>query len=1618
MSFKSILAAVFFLLLSTVLFSQNLTFDSPQIFDAGYNSNMLISADFNNDGLIDIATANYGGDNISILLGVTRDSFASEVLYSAGNGTFDIATADFNRDSVLDLVVSNILDDNISVLMGIGDGTFSSKVNYAAFNNPKGIVVGKFNADSIIDIAVANEQYSGRVSVFIGKADGTFYSKVDYMTGDKPNDLLVDYIDQDSILDLITVDRNDDKISVLRGNGNGTFKSAVTFDVGHFPEYATLGYFNSDSLIDIAVCNSWNYDSVSILLGDTGTMFKPMQNYYCGYRPFAVTAADFNLDSKIDLAVTIVNYDSVNILYGNGDGSFQMPIGIVSGDGPHGIISLDIEGDSDIDLLNVNYYGGGSTNLYLNTLCPAVVFAKNKTSIIGGNDGSATALVTGGLRPYTYLWDDSNAQTDSVANNLSAGTYTLVVNDSLGCVVTTTVIISDPTCSLSLETSRSFVSAIGGNDGQIIVSPINGTYPYSYSWNHASALNDSIASSLVKGSYQVIVTDSVGCKDTAEVNILEIPCLDDNRTYTKLGANDIEVCFINSDSIPDLVTLLSVAYSTDKVHISFGNGDGTFTYHSSFTVGTGGDQPVNLEVNDFNGDNINDIIVAVPDGVNGFSVYLGNGDSTFQTKTDYYTGSRPWDMVSHDFDYDGDVDLMICRDQGGDVRLMKNNGSGVFSYYSRVNLGSSTYPKHIKAGYLNNDTLIDIVVTTNTGIAVALGHATYTFLSPTKYTAGLGIKEVTLGDFNNDSIIDIAASGSSYDEVYVFIGKGDGTFNSKVEYPSGDYPCGIEAYDMNGDGNIDLAVSNASDSTLFIMLGDGSGAFDSTMMYHIGAKPFTSVVSDIDADGDKDLLITLSGADSVAIIQNCFIDKCMFISVDSIQKANRNTYDGLVSVTVNGANPPFTYQWNDSLQQTTSIADSLIAGTYKLIVTDSLACSDSIFVVVEEIPCDIDTHFVSITICEDDSVYFAGAFRTQSGFYYDSLINILGCDSVRILDLTIIDKTYSSLSISQCYSYTISGSAKTYNSSGVYTDTIQNVLGCDSIITLYLTIHNSTSSVVYQTSCTNYSVPSGDETYTSSGIYADTIPNYNGCDSLLTINLTVNYQSSSTISETVCNSYIVPSGDETYTSSGVYADTIPNYAGCDSLLTINLIVNHQSSASISETVCNSYIVPSGEETYTISGVYADTIPNYAGCDSLLTIYLTVNYQSSSTISETVCNSYIVPSGEETYTISGVYADTIPNYAGCDSLLTIYLTVNYQSSSTISETVCNSYLVPSGDETYTSSGVYADTIPNYTGCDSLLTIILTVNYESSSTITETVCNSYIVPSGDETYTISGVYADTIPNYAGCDSLLRIYLTVNYQSSSTISETVCNSYIVPSGDETYTISGVYSDTISNYVGCDSLLTINLTVNHQTSSTILEKVCDSYIVPSGDETYFTSGIYFDTILNYNGCDSLITINLTVVDIDMSVIQLGDTLKASTVSLKYQWLDCDAAYQVIVNETNQFFIADKTGNYAVEIQKENCLDTSNCYYIEISSIKENSFAEKLNVFPNPTSGSLKVDLGKVHENIFVHITDEMGQTITSSSHSNTSEIDLIIRAKAGTYYIIISNGVGQRAVLQIVKL
>lgn len=259
--------------------------------------------------------------------------------------------------------------------------------------------------------------------------------------------------------------------------------------------------------------------------------------------------------------------------------------------------------------------------------------------------------------------------------------------------------------------------------------------------------------------------------------------------------------------------------------------------------------------------------------------------------------------------------------------------------------------------------------------------------------------------------------------------------------------------------------------------------------------------------------------------------------------------------------------------------------------------------------------------------------------------------------------------------------------------------------------------------------------------------------------------------------------------------------------TVNVIAGVVTTSTITPTACNSYTSPDGN-TYSTSGVYTDTIANSTGCDSIITINLTVNTASTASVSPTVCaSSYTAPSGA-VYTSSGMYMDTIANAAGCDSVITINLTLNQPSASSLSATVCGSYTAPSG-AVFTSSGMYMDTIANAVGCDSVITLNLTINQPSTNSITASTCTgSYTAPSG-AVFTSSGMYMDTIPNVAGCDSVITLNLTIGTTTTSTLTASACGSFLSPAGNQ-YTQSGTYTDTIANANGCDSLITINLTIN----------------------------------------------------------------------------------------------------------------------------------------------------------------------------------------------------------------
>ena len=347
----------------------------------------------------------------------------------------------------------------------------------------------------------------------------------------------------------------------------------------------------------------------------------------------------------------------------------------------------------------------------------------------------------------------------------------------------------------------------------------------------------------------------------------------------------------------------------------------------------------------------------------------------------------------------------------------------------------------------------------------------------------------------------------------------------------------------------------------------------------------------------------------------------------------------------------------------------------------------------------------------------------------------------------------------------------------------------------------------------------------------------------------------------------------------------------------------------------------------------------------------------------------------------------------------------------------SYTVPSGDETHATSGVYLDTVGNVNECDSILVIDLTIATISSANLEVMSCGSYTVPSGGESYTSSGIYLDTIPNALGCDSLLTIDLTLSTSTSSSVDVTVCSSYTVPSGRMTYGTSGIYSDTIPNAVDCDSVIAINLTILPTTSASLTMSDCFSYTVPSGDETYTSSGMYMDTIPNSVGCDSILTIDLTIDTVDVAVSQAGSTLTANPGADSYQWLDCNDNYAPIPNETDRVFTASENGNYAVEIVSTvmGCSDTSACVQVTEVGIIDDYWGDQIRVYPNPASARLTIEMPEDMMVFALVLTDLSGQEIVNqtippgSTRSQVALEDLVIskgiyvltlQAEAGTYH------------------
>jgi hypothetical protein len=227
-----------------------------------------------------------------------------------------------------------------------------------------------------------------------------------------------------------------------------------------------------------------------------------------------------------------------------------------------------------------------------------------------------------------------------------------------------------------------------------------------------------------------------------------------------------------------------------------------------------------------------------------------------------------------------------------------------------------------------------------------------------------------------------------------------------------------------------------------------------------------------------------------------------------------------------------------------------------------------------------------------------------------------------------------------------------------------------------------------------------------------------------------------------------------------YAEVRNTSTGCVSRKRTRVIASvFATSASAStQTTCSNQPVLFNGVLINIGGTYLDTFTNVAGCDSVVTLNLTVTPTSTGTVNQTVCAGASYTFNGATLSVTGAYLDTFTNALGCDSVVTLNLTVRAASTGTIDQSICpgDAYLFNGINRT--TAGVFKDTLSNITGCDSVVTLNLSLLANSTGTITTTIANGSSYLFNGVNLTQPGVYKDTLTNTAGCDSVVTLNLSV--------------------------------------------------------------------------------------------------------------------------------------------------------------------------------------------------------------------------------------------------------------------
>jgi hypothetical protein len=813
---------------------------------------------------------------------------------------------------------------------------------------------------------------------------------------------------------------------------------------------------------------------------------------------------------------------------------------------------------------------------------PATLAASSTGSNVLCNGGTTTVTVTatGGTAPYT----------GEGTFTVSAGTYTYTVTDANGCTATTSITITEPATLVASSTGDNVLC--NGGTTTVTVTATGGTAPYTGEGTFTVSA----------GTYTYTVTDANGCTATTSITVTE------PATLAASSTGDNVLCNGGTTTVTVTATGGTAPYTGDGI---FTVSAGTYTYTVTDANGCTATttitvtEPATLSASS-TGDNVlcnGGTTTVTVTATGGTAPYTGEGTFTVSAGTYTYTVTdangctatttititEPAALVASSAGNN-----VLCNGGTTTVTVNATGGTAPYTGEGTFTVSASTYTYTVTdangctatttititepAALVANQSVTPIpcnggaatvVITASGGTAPYLGEDTYTE-TPGTYTYTVtddnGCTASTTVTITEPDVLSVAASGND-------VLCNGGTTTVTVTATGGTAP-------YTGDGTFTVSA----------------GTYTYTVTDANGCTATTSITIN-----EPTALVASSSSGSVLC----------------------NGGTTTVTVTATGGTGPYTGEGTFTVS----------AGTYTYTVTDANGCTATTTITVTEpallvanasataIICNGGTATVTVTASGGTAPYTGeGTFTEGAGTYSYTVTDANGCTATTQLTVTEPAVLTTQLTTTVCAGESVTVGTSTYNTTGVYTNVLQSVDGCDSTVVLDLTVLPEFLATENVTSCSGTYTYNG-QPYTQSGTYTVVLTSQQGCDSTITLNLVIQLPAATTVSASVCYDSTYNFNGTILSAAGTYYDTLTTAAGCDSVVILNLTVSPQLTRQETGVICGTIGYVFYGQVYTTPGVYTHIANSLNACDTVVTLTLTQQtIDANATISGTTCTA--------------------------------------------------------------------------------------------------------------------------------------------------------------------------------------------------------------------------------------------------------------------------------------------------------------------------------------------------------------------------------------------------------------